>query len=77
MCQIITQLRVNFLRSIWKNLHQAKIFYASAACGVCDKYKARSLPLKALQELQMLSTVTLNCWVTKIVMNLSSQLSEL
>ena len=29
------------------------------------------------EELQMLSNVTLNCQVTKIVMNSSSQLSEL
>ena len=31
---------------------------------------------KTSQELRMLSTVTLNCWVTKIVMHSSSQLSE-
>ena len=39
-------------------------------------------PMKALikktsQELRMLSSVTLNCQVTKIVMNLGYQLSEL
>ena len=32
---------------------------------------------KTLQELRMLSNVTLNCQVTKIVMNSGSQLSEL
>ena len=33
--------------------------------------------LKTAQELLMLSSVTLNCQVTKVVMNLGSQLSEL
>ena len=33
--------------------------------------------LKTSQELRMLSSVTINCQVTKIVMNLGSQLSEL
>ena len=32
---------------------------------------------KTLQELRMLSSVTINCQVTKIVMNSGSQLSEL
>ena len=32
---------------------------------------------KTLQELRMLSSVTVNCQVTKIVMNSGSQLSEL
>ena len=33
--------------------------------------------IKTLQELRMLSSVTINCQVTKIVMNSGSQLSEL
>ena len=33
--------------------------------------------LKTSQELRMLSSVTLNCQVTKIVMNSGSQLSQL
>ena len=33
--------------------------------------------LKTSQELRMLSSVTLNCQVTKIVMNSGSQLSEM
>ena len=33
--------------------------------------------LKTLQELRMLSSVTINCQITKIVMNSGSQLSEL
>ena len=33
--------------------------------------------LKTSQELQMLSSVTINCQVTKIVMNSDSQLSQL
>ena len=33
--------------------------------------------IKTLQELRMLSSVTLNCQVTKIVMDSGSQLSEL
>ena len=32
---------------------------------------------KILRELQMLSSVTLNCQITKIVMNSASQLSEM
>ena len=33
--------------------------------------------LKTSQELRMLSSVTINCQITKIVMNSGSQLSEL
>ena len=39
-----------------------------------DKYEDETL--KTSQELRMLSSVTLNCQVTKIVMNSGSQLSE-
>ena len=41
-----------------------------------DEMTRNSLP-KTSQELRMLSSVTLNCQVTKIVMNKGSQLSEL
>jgi len=34
----------------------------------------RNIPLKTSQELRMLSSVTLDCQVTKIVMNSGSQL---
>ena len=37
----------------------------------------RVVSVKTSQELRMLSNVTLNCQVTKIVMNSGSQLSEL
>ena len=37
----------------------------------------RDVVLKTSQEMRMLSNVTLNCQVAKIVMNLGSQLSEL
>ena len=37
----------------------------------------RALGIKTLQELRMLSSVTLDCQVTKTVMNSGSQLSEL
>ena len=47
-------------------------------------YIGRSLPsynamqwVKTSQELRMLSSVTINCQITKIVMNSGSQLSEL
>ena len=39
--------------------------------------KKQCIPQKTSQELRMLSSVTLNCQVTMIVMNLGSQLSEL
>ena len=41
------------------------------------RYVLCSYTQKTLQELQMLSSVTLNCQVTKIVMNSVFQLSEL
>ena len=30
---------MQFFYSIWKNLHRAKFFYTSTACGACDKYE--------------------------------------
>ena len=49
--------------------------------SVCQRYiKSHSLswsPCKTSQELRMLSSVTINCQITKIVMNSGSQLSEL
>ena len=30
---------VNFLHSIWKNLHRAEKIYTGAACGACNKYQ--------------------------------------
>ena len=41
------------------------------------KHVAREAPKETSQELQMLSSVTINCQVTKIVINPGSQLSEL
>ena len=41
-CQIITQLSVNFLRSIWKKFTPGKKIYTSTACGACDKSKVCS-----------------------------------
>ena len=31
-----------FFHSIWKNLHRAKKYYTSTACGACDKYEVWS-----------------------------------
>ena len=46
--------------------------------GVSDHLaESGQLVLETSQELQMLSSVTINCQVTKIVMNSGSQLSEL
>ena len=39
--------------------------------------KKKNLGDKTSQELRMLSSVTINCQITKIVMNSGSQLSEL
>ena len=41
------------------------------------KVKVAKWCWKTSQELRMLSSVTLNCQVTKIIMNSGSQLSEL
>ena len=41
------------------------------------KQKSENYHTKTSQELRMLSSVTLDCQVTKIVMNSGSQLSEL
>ena len=40
-------------------------------------YPNKALIMKTSQELRMLSSVTINCQVTKIVMNSGSQLSVL
>ena len=45
--------------------------------GTLKMYLLSVVGKKTLQELRMLSTVTLNFHVTKIVMNSGSQLSEL
>ena len=42
-----------------------------------NNYKLFEVSLKTLQELRMLSSVTLDCQVTKTAMNSGSQLSEL
>ena len=53
-------------------------FAAAPFLSNCAQLEAGKLEnnLKTLQELRMLSSVTLNCQVTKIVMNSGSQLSE-
>ena len=43
----------------------------------CAKTSTRLNCKKTLQELRMLSSVTLNCQVTNIIMNSGSQFSEL
>ena len=42
-----------------------------------QKGRSTKFYLKRSQELRMLSSVTINCQITKIVMNSGSQLSEL
>ena len=42
-----------------------------------EREKINSKMYKTSQELRMLSSVTINCQITKIVMNSGSQLSEL
>ena len=46
-------------------------------CPVKKIFGAEKLRMETSQELRMLSSVTINCQVTKIVMNSGSQLSEL
>ena len=42
-----------------------------------NKDKDKDIDKETSQELRMLSSVTINCQITKIVMNSGSQLSEL
>ena len=62
-------------------LNMTKVFVAfPETCrhpGIVAKVLWPSLNSKTSQELRMLSSVTINCQVTKIVMNSGSQLSEL
>ena len=44
---------------------------------VYDNHLCKQLIFQTSQELPMLSSVTINCKITKIVMNSGSQLSEL
>ena len=54
-------------------------------CDICQHFITRHFILflhaiksvQTSQELRMLSSVTINCQITKIVMNSGSQLSEL
>ena len=73
----------------WRKLHRMPKLFGSSHCfesvfqneysDICAKTICLCEPLitKTSQELRMLSSVTLNCQVTKIVMDSGSQLSEL
>ena len=50
---------------------------ATAPLNVTEADRLANLTTKTSQELRMLSSVTINCQITKIVMNSGSQLSEL
>ena len=51
-----------------------KLFFIETSC---ISFTISVIKLKTSQELRMLSSVTINCQITKIVMNSGSQLSEL
>ena len=56
------------------------LMFATLLGKVCTFEKVKAIVLlitKTSQELRMLSSVTINCQITKIVMNSGSQLSEL
>ena len=64
--------------------HHHNLFYmndttltSSPSCNWQKNLMTREIENKTSQELRMLSNVTLNCQVAKIVMNSCSQLSEL
>ena len=59
-------------------LHTVEKFTSQCSLfKVCTHNNIIILRMKTSQELRMLSSVTINCQVTKIVMNPGSQLSEL
>ena len=73
-------LSKNFLRGEkWQISGLFSICFFPAICGflLVPSRSVASASDKTSQELRMLSTVTLNCQVTKIVLNSGSQLSEL
>ena len=78
---------LEFVQNFAKNsFPQVSQFFS--VCLVCPTYShcwphwtwrgsRKGAPLKTSQELRMLSSVTINCQITKIVMNSGSQLSVL
>ena len=67
-----TILKINLPKSKIVETHRKLIFHPLGECG-----DQGGPGLKTSQELRMLSSVTINCQETKIVMNSGSQLSEL
>ena len=53
-----------------------QVYLCNSGCHI-ENYICDSRTSKTLQELRMLSNVTLDCHVTQIVMNSGSQMSEL
>ena len=82
--------RISLLRAILSQcLYGGNLYIYSLTamipCGFWDKSNSSNSPFhhgatvftQTSQELRMLSSVTINCQITKIVMNSGSQLSEL
>ena len=63
-------------RDLWEQQEREAILCIYAPCHAAC-FCCRALWQQTSQELRMLSSVTINCQITKIVMNSGSQLSEL
>ena len=58
-------------------MNDRKIANGRISVPKSDESESGLMALKTLQELRMLSSVTLDCQVTRIVVNSGAQLSEL